>query len=137
MAIETVPANCFHDEVNAREIHCQDALKGRHPLKPPVFIIRTRQIPEPHEYVDKADESLFLQQLGCNRTEGSHKVLPIPCHDLCHSLSHLGFLCTCNALSVEGMTLLIHVFNLLFQSLELGLINTCHPLDDVPPDRLL
>jgi hypothetical protein len=82
------------DEINAREIQTQDPLKGRHPLEPPVLIIRLRQITELYKHIDEAEVSLLLQQLGGDRAECSLKVLPIPRHGLCHSLSHLGFPCT-------------------------------------------
>src|SRR5438876_7282144 len=85
-------------------MHIQDPLKGRHPLKPPVLIIGLRQIAELHKHIDKADVSLLLQQLGGDRAECSLKVLPIPCHGLCHSLRHrLDSPRTRDALPVEVM----------------------------------
>jgi hypothetical protein len=59
-----------------------------------VGIIGLRQITKSHKNIDEADVSLLVQQLGGDRAECSLKVLPIPRHGLCHSLSHLGFPCT-------------------------------------------
>src|SRR6266446_6684389 len=70
----------------------QNPLKGRHPLKPPVLVIRLRQIAELHKNIDEAKVSLLLQQLGRDRAEGSLKVLAIPCHELCDSFSPLSVL---------------------------------------------
>jgi hypothetical protein len=61
MAIQAVPANRFYDEINAREIHVQDPLKGRHPPKWPVFIVGLRQIAELHKHVNEAEVSLLAQ----------------------------------------------------------------------------
>jgi hypothetical protein len=68
----------LHDEINAREIHRQDSLQRRHPPKAPILVIGLRQITEVHKHIDEAKVALFLQQLGGDRAEGSHKVPVLP-----------------------------------------------------------
>ena len=78
MTIQAVAANRLHDEIDAREIHSQDSLQRRHPPKAPILIIGLRQVTELHQHIDEAKVALFLQQLGGDRAERSHKVLAIP-----------------------------------------------------------
>jgi hypothetical protein len=75
VAIAAIAANRLHDEINAREIHMQDPLKGRHPLQPPVLVIRLQQIAELHKNIDEAKVSFLLQQLGRDRAECSSQEL--------------------------------------------------------------
>ena len=63
-------------------------------------------------------DSLLPQQLGGDGTERPFKVTPIPCHDLSDSLYHLDWPHN----EGEVTTLLVHLFNLLLQRLELRLI---------------